>query len=64
MRHFECFQPRCGTDEFDQLWCVEQDLIEEGYRQLVESRDIDVGHKVLQVFANPFKQNICEDGED
>ena len=42
------------TDESDELWCVEFNFIEESYVQLDESRGIDMGHKVVQVFANPL----------
>jgi hypothetical protein len=42
-----CLQPRCATDELDKLWSVEYDFI------IVEWRGLDLGHKVLQVFADP-----------
>jgi hypothetical protein len=34
---------------------IEVDLIEESYIQDVESRGIDAGYEVLQIFADPFK---------
>jgi hypothetical protein len=48
----------------DELWCVEYYLIEKGYTQPVELRDINAGHEALQVSADPFKHKICEDRED
>jgi hypothetical protein len=52
---FECFQPWCTSDELDELWCVEYDVIEKGYIQVVESRGIDASHEVVQVFADPLE---------
>ena len=53
-----------STDELEELWCVEYDLIEEVYVQIVESRGIDSGQDLLQIFAVPFEFNIGETGED
>jgi hypothetical protein len=61
---FECLQRRCATDELDELWRVEYDLIEEGYFQFAKSRGIDASHEILQVFAGPFEPKFCEYGED
>jgi hypothetical protein len=44
------------TDESDQLWCVEYDIVEKGYRQVVKLRGIDAGHEVVQIFAGPLEQ--------
>ena len=47
------------------MWCVRYDLIEEGYNTKGgELRGIDAGHDVLQVFADPFKHQLCENGEN
>ena len=59
---FGCFQHRRAGDESDQLRYVEHDIIEEGYIQFVESRGIDAGHEIVQVFAVPFEVEICENG--
>jgi hypothetical protein len=61
---FGCSQPWCAADELDELRCVEYDVIEKGYMQVAESRGIDVGHEVVQVFAVPFEVKICKDRED
>ena len=45
------------------LWCVEYDLIEEGYIQFVESRGINPGQDLLQISAGPFESNFGEIGE-
>jgi hypothetical protein len=54
---FECTRNWCAADELDQLWCVEDAIIEEVYQQLVELRGIDVGssYKVLQIFADSLE---------
>jgi hypothetical protein len=64
MALFRCPQRWSSTDELEELWCVEYGLIEEGYMQLVESRGIDPGQDLLQIFAVPFESNFCETGED
>ena len=35
-----------------------------GYPQGVESRGIDAGHKVLQIFEDPLEGKISENGKD
>jgi hypothetical protein len=45
----------CTTDEPGELWSVEKELMEEGYRQALELWGIDLGHEVLQVFADPLE---------
>jgi hypothetical protein len=52
-----------STDELEELWCVEYDFIEEGYMQSVESRSIDLGQYLLQIFAGPFEFNFGETGD-
>jgi hypothetical protein len=47
----ECLECRRATDEFGEVWSIEIDLIEESYIQAVESRGIDAGHEVLQIFV-------------
>jgi hypothetical protein len=51
-----------ATDELVELWGVI--IIKEHYRQPVESRGIDPGHKVLEVSVDPFKPKLGESGED
>jgi hypothetical protein len=46
------------------MWCVEYDIIEEGHRQVVKSRGIDAGPKVLQIFGDPLEPKISENGKD
>ena len=46
------------------MWCVEYELIEEGYIQIVESRGIDPGQDLLDIFAGPSELNMSEIGED
>jgi hypothetical protein len=63
----ECTRHWCATDELGQLWnlwCAEGAIIEKGYPQPVELRGIDVGYKVLQIFADPSEIKRCEDRED
>jgi hypothetical protein len=43
---------------------VEYDLIENGYIKFVESRGIDPGQDLLQIFAGPFEVDLSETGED
>ena len=53
-----------ASDELDKLWCVENNIIEEGYVQQDELRGIDAGYKVVQVFADPIEVKIFETGKD
>jgi hypothetical protein len=46
------------NDELGESWCIEYDLIEEGYRLGSEFRGIDVGQEVVQVFGDPFEYRI------
>ena len=41
----------------EDLWCVEYDLIEEGYMHFAESRNIDLGQDLLQIFAGALEKN-------
>jgi hypothetical protein len=61
---FQCPQHWSSTGKLEELWCVEYDLIEEGYMQCVESSGIDPGPNLLQIFAGPFESNFGETGED
>jgi hypothetical protein len=54
MALFRCLQRWSSADELEELRCVEYDLIEEDYTQLVESRGIYPGQDLLQIFAGPF----------
>ena len=54
------FQVWCATDELHEMWCVEYDLIEEVYNQAVELGGIDVGHEVVQIFADPSENKLSE----
>jgi hypothetical protein len=58
--------PECwrATDELVEFWGVEVNIIEERDLQQVESRGIDPGHKVLQVFVDPFEPKLGESGKD
>jgi len=37
----------CTADELDESWGVKIDLIEKGYIQEIQLRDVDEGHEVL-----------------
>jgi hypothetical protein len=58
--------PECwrATDELVEFWGVEVNVIEERDRQQLESGGIDPGHKVLQVFVDPFEPKRSESGKD
>jgi hypothetical protein len=45
------------------LWCVEDDIIEKGYKYVVESRGVNTSHEGLQVFADPFEYKTCKSGK-
>ena len=47
-----CLECRRATDASGKEWSIEIDLIEESYIQAVESRGIDAGHEVLEIFAD------------
>ena len=64
MEIFECTRNWCAADELDQLWRVKDAIIEEVYQRLVELRGIDVGHKVLQIFADSLEVKGRKNGED
>ena len=50
------FQLWCSTDKLlDEVWCVECDLVEEGYGQMEETGGVDAGHEIFQIFADPFE---------
>jgi hypothetical protein len=46
----------------NELWCVEYDIIEEGYIQVVESRSIDACYEVVYVSIVPFEIQKGENG--
>jgi hypothetical protein len=35
-----------------------------GHRQVAESRGVDVGHEVVQIFADPMELEVSESRED
>ena len=41
----------------EDLWCVEYDLIKKVTCILLESRNIDPGQDLLQIFADAFEEN-------
>ena len=57
----ECW---CTIDELGESWAVEIDLIEERYIRVDESRGVDTGHEVLQIFGNAFEMKSVESGKD
>ena len=59
-----CLECRRATDASGKEWSIETDLIEESYIQAAESRGIDAGHEVLQIFAEPFKPKRRKSRED
>ena len=60
MGFFGCFQGWCATDKLDELRCVESSFIETD-KHGVESRSVDTGQNVFQVFTDPFKPKSMED---
>jgi hypothetical protein len=68
MKDNTCFigyvQSWCSTDELSNLRGVEIDLIEENYVQVAESRGIDAGHEVIQIFADSSELKIRESEKD
>src|SRR6266849_2903147 len=53
----------CTTYEPGELWSVEKELMEEGYRQGVDLWGIDLGNEVLQIFADPLEHQLGESGK-
>ena len=53
----------CATDELSEMWCVEY-AFEKVNLYDIETRGIDAGHKVIQVFAWPFKSQRVENGKE
>ena len=67
MALFRCPQRWSSTDELEELWCVEYDLIKEAYTQVVarsRGASIDPGQDLFQIFAGPSESNFGETGED
>lgn len=52
-----------ATDELSDVYNVKIDFIEEDYLQVVESRGIDVSHKVLPIFTDNFIPKPVKSGE-
>jgi hypothetical protein len=59
-----------SQEEFDRLeamatefWGVKVNIIEARYRQPVDLRGIDPGHRFLQVFVDPFERKCSESGQ-
>jgi hypothetical protein len=61
MIYTECWR---ATDESDEFWGVEVNVIEGRYRQVVDLRGVDPGQKFLQLFVDPFEPKFRESGED
>jgi hypothetical protein len=64
MALFQFHQRLPSTDKLVELWCVEYDLIKEGYVQFVKSRGIDPGQDHLQIFAGSFEFESGKTRED
>ena len=60
----QCHQRWLLANELEELWCVEYDLIEKRYFHIFDSRGIDPGQDLLQIFADAFESNFSETGED
>jgi hypothetical protein len=63
-RFIVSLEPWCTIDEPGELWSMEKELMEEGYRQGLELRGIDLGNEVLQVFVDPLECQLGESGEE
>jgi hypothetical protein len=48
--------------ELDNLWGARIDVLEVGYNRTAESRGTDIGHKVLQIFADTVEMKRGEIG--
>jgi len=59
-----CLESGRATDELVEFRGVEVNILEERRHQLVESRGIDTGNKVLQVFVGPSEPKLGESRED
>jgi hypothetical protein len=64
MSFSECLRIRCTTDELGEMWSVNKEQLEEDYREVIESRDIDAGHEFIQVFAAALEFETSEGGKD
>lgn len=64
MRFIESQKPFRAPRELGKVWNIEYRLIGKGYQDVAKQRGIDLGHKVFQVFASPFKLKTSESGED
>jgi len=63
MRLIICPEGWGTTDELVVFWGVVVNSIENRGRKQVKSRGIFPGHKVLQVFVDPFEPKPCESGK-
>lgn len=54
----------CTTEELAESGNVENELIEKGYMNLIDTGSIDLGHKLLQVLASAPELEIIESGEN
>jgi len=54
----------CATEEVAQQWCVEDQLIEECYRDFVKCRSIYSANDTFQVLAIAFEVKLGERRED
>jgi hypothetical protein len=59
-----CLESRRATDELVEFQGVEVNIIEGRCHQHAESRGVDTGHKVLQVFVGPPEPKLDESRED
>src|SRR6267154_1199750 len=64
MRFVGCLQRRCATDELSELRVAKLDFIGKVYRHVGESRNIDAGREILQVFTDPSEMKMHESRED
>jgi len=59
-----CIEPFCTTEELENVGGMKYQLIEECYCDSIEERDVDLGHKILQILADAMKSTRDERGKD
>ena len=64
MALFRCARRWFLTDELEELWCVECELIKEDYIQFFDSGSIDPCQDLLQIVTFPLEMKFGETGED
>ena len=64
MCFIECLKLCRALHKLGELWYIEYESKKEGYKEGVEQRGIDPGHKVFQVTTDPSELKMNESGEE